>query len=214
MLLFMRKQKTLRQSSIKLLDFACTECSANVNRVFEGGGIGVLFAVFMTFWVSTEKIGADAAERDSTMVEHFMAIMFSLFRYTDDEGRRRLASKFVEGDGAKLRRLLVLYAERLESSGLRRGDQDDDSGNEVDPGSTTVDELFVLQLCAVVIAHVAVTSSVALTDALRTGLAEVGGLSGVGSLVRRYAENFVPDTDFDTEATENRAEHSSRLSPW
>jgi beta-catenin-like protein 1 len=208
MLLFVRKRKDLRVPALKLLDFACTDSSANVGKFFKAGGVGVLFGVFMTLWVSTEHDGTRARGTASSEVEHVMALLFSLFRCADADGKERLASKFLEAEGAKARRLLVLYAERLESASDAFHGGDHDVGEE---SAAETEGQFVLQLCAVVIAHVSVTGPDVLTAALRLGLADVGGLGVVGSLVQRYAVNFSTAPGEDATSSTKATEEHERL---
>jgi beta-catenin-like protein 1 len=211
MLLFVRTRRSLREPALKALDFACTGSEENAGRVFDAGGIGVLFAVLMTLWASTEQGGEGRADgaRDRkaprkvaaptdgqrSEAEHLLAVLFSLYRYGGDAERARLTGKFTEASGAKARRLLVLYADRIDADWASTDSDRSGSGDDGASLAADVSSAFVLQLCAVLIAQVCAAGGPSITRAISGGLATVGGLERVSRLVRRFARGMDDDKD-------------------
>lgn len=221
MLIFIRKRKVFREPALKTLDFSCTRFAANSRRVFDAGGVGVIFAVFMKLWTSTdgtdssvaETVGSKRRKRSApsdaqrSEAEHVLSVLFSLFRFGGDAERDRLAAKFTEAGGVKAQHLLVMYADRLDA-GMVDGQNSDDgsSGLRGDFGGS---EGFVLQLVAVVVAHVVVTGGEGVSAAVADGLRSVGGLERLKSLVVSFADGV--DESKDGEERERISQLASSL---
>lgn len=209
MILFVRKRKMFREPALKALDFACSGSRKNTQRIFEGSGVGVLFAVLMSLWTSTEPTVEQDKERrkrrrttapsdvQRSETEHSLSVIFSLYRYSSEMEKARLTSKFGESAGAKARQLLVIYTDRLED-GLRNAGTADSVAamdDDLDPS-----EAYVLQLCAIVVAHVCISGGQGLVKAFENALDTVGGLARVSQLVERFSSGM----DEEKNAAERR----------
>jgi beta-catenin-like protein 1 len=202
MLLFVRKRRAFREAALKALDFACSGCLGNTKRVFEGSGLGVLFAVLMTLWTSVDKEAQgmrDGRKRRRLMgptetqrseAERVLSVLFSLYRYGGDEEKARLTAKFLEAGGAKAGQLLVVYADRLDEA-LRVATTTESFLDVIDVMDPS--EAFVMQLCAVVVACVCVAAGGAMGTAFETALGAVGGLARVSLLVEQFGKGIDED---------------------
>jgi beta-catenin-like protein 1 len=202
MLLLMRSSvKRMREPSLRALDFACTDCDIPVRRMFDAGGIGVLFSILMTVHSRSEfAIQNDRAHATSYQVrseiEHLCGILFNLFRFGDKSSHERLVSKFMENSGSKLERLLLIYLDTLEAA-AKEDDQISDASEDF-TGVSWGD--FVSQLCSVTIAQLVTLGPPPLADAVERGLVEIGGIAGVIPRVRLFASNFVSEDGVDGNA--------------
>lgn len=200
MLLLVRKSKTLREQALKVLDFACTNCGPVCWRLFDAGGLGVIFACLMRLFasnnISQKTSGKGDVLRDSSEseAEHVLSIIYSLFRFADEEKKNRLVSKFLEHDGEKLRRLLALYLERLGYFRSKHNYEEEDEGES--------GLKFSMHLCCIILAHIAIRSSAEVRKALKSCLQSVGGLQLVCAHIRDHAEQMTSDIPSTAENAE------------
>jgi beta-catenin-like protein 1 len=124
-LIMLREGKMSKPRALRLLDHAISSVQhAEVAiRVVEAAGLKTLFGMFMKKVLrppSPMLEGADTAvlQQDSRTTEHLLGIFASMLRLlpADSAVRIRTLAKFVEGDYAKIARLLQIrhdYAARL-----------------------------------------------------------------------------------------------------
>jgi beta-catenin-like protein 1 len=195
MLILMRSSvKRMREPSLRALDFACADCDVTVRRMFDAGGIGVLFSVLMTLHSRSElvvtKSRAHAPHHQvRSEIEHFCGILFNLFRFGDKSSHERLVSKFTETSGSKMEKLLLIYLDTLEVAAKEDGQVS--GANDDFAGSSWGD--FVSQICSVTIAQLVTLGPPPLAEAVERGLVEIGGVAGVIPRVRLFASNFVSE---------------------
>lgn len=115
MVSFMKSSRRHRGAATKVLDFACTGHAAAVQRMLECGGVGVIFAVLGAIGEDERLTPGKKRSRGMSedevkgMTEHLLGIVFSLFRYANEDDKRRLLLKLREDGAAKVRKVVALY---------------------------------------------------------------------------------------------------------
>lgn len=225
LLKLVRERVGLRDSALKVLDFACMSCRQAVAKAFASGAVGILFAVF-----SKLKLGQGSAARSN--VEHVLGILFSMFRFADnDEQHDRLLFKFLQRSGKKQTKIDQLFSvyrhfanricqiDNAHASFLLDGEGSSDLRKLGDP--ETVEKaymgrldagLFVVQLAGIIATHILAFAPLQSLQSVQTLMSEHGVTwKGVLNSVSEYT-NSIEAADGSGSEMKSREEERTRLS--
>eukprot|EP00177_Eucheuma_denticulatum_P001594 GFKZ01002847.1.p1 GENE.GFKZ01002847.1~~GFKZ01002847.1.p1 ORF type:complete len:497 (-),score=97.40 GFKZ01002847.1:2988-4442(-) len=168
----MRKSRRYRVLALRSLDFACVAGGKAVRKIFEGGGLGILFAVLGTFEKGTWK-----EEEIRSMGESLFGILFEMLRYGERDERGRVLRKMREGGRVML--IVRIY------TFFRKALGDGDLEEQMDKGLTAV------QTGAVILGYVVAYGGENLRKAVVTILREIEfGVEDIIQKMREYCEGI------------------------
>jgi len=189
-----------RESALKVLDYAVQgpEGKENCEKFIEILGLRTIFPLFMKTPSKTKRKGHTAEMHE----EHVCSIIASLLKNsTSAEFRRRILTKFVEQDYAKLERLLELhfkYLQKVQSWERERRDSRNSPSADFDEDENYLDKLdvglFTLQLVDYILGEL-LTADLESTAGIQERVQKIMGLRNgsqkvIGSILKEYAENM------------------------
>ena len=200
MILMLREKSQSHRSALKVLNHAMcgAEGVENCTKFVEVYGLRSLFPLFMKNPKRSRKgVGGSPQEYE----EHVCAIMASLFRNVEGNGRERLIGKFVENDHEKVDRLMELhfhYLQKLRNEdclfpkGVPPSEDDPPGGAAVENYMQRLEAgLFVLQLVDYVILELCLCRNPTIHARVMTLLNQHGdSLHTIKRVVGEYVENM------------------------
>ncbi|GMH44993.1 hypothetical protein BSKO_12950 [Bryopsis sp. KO-2023] len=168
MLLILKQKTVARYGSIKVLEFATTQCPLACDRFVDVLGLKTLFSLFMARSRLSEK---KDREKDQQAEEMLVTIIANLFQEIMKGSRRdRVAAKFVENEFEKCDRLMEIYFSynaRLGAEEARLAEMEDDLLQEDEIMVARLNSgLSVLQQVCLIVAHLWSIGDLALNQRL------------------------------------------------